>query len=145
MKRTGNSKDLQSEFGKELVLNHATLGRAGELLAPRYDEAQEKLEAHLKSLNETPDALASLARMALVAPDVALRQLPEGIDPNAALLVLRALVSQADRPNLISRDPNQPISAYVTEDAVDAGFTFQGLNGVLRAQSELAKVKLTSS
>ena len=108
-------------------------------MAPRYDAAQEKLEAHLQSLNETPDALASLSRMALVAPDVAVRQLPEGIDPKAALLVLKSLVSQADKPNLISRDPNQPISAYVTEDAVDAGFTFRGLNDVLRAQSELAK------
>ena len=37
-------KTLQSEFGKELVLNYDTLSRAGELLAPRYDAAQEKLK-----------------------------------------------------------------------------------------------------
>ena len=54
-------------------------------------------------------------------------------------MVLRGLVSQADKPNLISRDANQPISAYVTEDARRRRLYLQGLNDVLKAQSELAK------
>ena len=53
-------------------------------------------------------------------------------------MVLRGLAAHADKPNLVARDSSQPMSAYVTEDALDAGFTFRGLNDVLKAQSELA-------
>ena len=81
--------------------------------------------------------------MALVTPDVAMRQ-PPGHRPQSRSPRAQVIGSQADKPNLISRDQIS-LSAYVTEDAVDAGFTFRGLNDVLRAQSELAKSQLTSN
>ncbi len=129
---------LKEEFGNELQLNYQSLSRAGELLAPRYDEGQEKLEAYLMELAQTPNQLASTARLALVEPEVAAKRFPEGVDQGAGLMVLRGLAAHADKPNLVAKDANQPISAYVTEDALDAGFTFRGLNDVLKAQSELA-------
>ena len=129
---------LREEFGDALSLNHASLNRAGDLLAPRYDSEQEELETFLTELAAEPDKLACLARQALIDPASAAKQLPGGIDQASALLVLRSIVVKADKPNLVARDSNQPISAYVTEDAVDAGFTFRGLNNVLKKQSELA-------
>ena len=77
------------------------------------------------SFAATPDALASTARLSLVEPDAA-KRFPESIDKGAALMVLRGLAAHADKPNLVARDSSQPISAYVTEDALDAGFTFRG-------------------